>query len=636
MSLPAWLVKPTLRSWNRLLEVKTNHKSLFRETFNSPEQIFPPIEGDTGIWSDDPNLIRVRTELSDALTDMFPASIDDEGFGGPDAIVNDFLSIRAQPGWKMNPMTIPLVSNRILAKELNLCTGFLNERDERIFKELHKYMFRTVVPASMAMRKTASSGAPYFEANLVTKKKALAVFNEFSEDILLRFSAGKLEHLFETYGLFFGTYMGVRQQPDTVVKDEGRYRAKPREVADAEYARSGGERGRRFPADRTVRRVDGSVVDGIFGMRRRSVYAYPAAYNYWLTQFFTPLRAHYLNDGAFTFKHRGGAEIAEKLSPYASIRGFDVKQFDQSVQPWLLDEFVKAFEGFLREDVVYFLHRVLRQPIYQPHPAVVNASGTDLPLPQFDPFFGDPFDIGSFTLEVGLPSGIGPNPDIGKFLMTWAYLCLYDRHFHDVLEVGVARIIHGAHDRYALLNSADDGVAASNDPSCWATFETTLAEPFYFRIEKEEGTSFLGNVLYRDATGRLRAAPNVMTFVRNRLCPEHGVQHWSRRDFAGSGWYEGKKHYSSAPRYNDVLTVWDEIHRKHLGKGIDHRWKTKLEQERHHGVPILDEASWAVLENPDKIYYRYSIEEIDPWVLDKVVAAVPFDTYFPSIERYFV
>lgn len=58
------------------------------------------------------------------------------------------------------------------------------------------------------------------------------------------------------------------------------------------------------------------------------MYAYPAMYNYFLTQFFTPLRAFYLNDAEYTYKHRSPETIAEKLNAFKSVRGYDVKQFD--------------------------------------------------------------------------------------------------------------------------------------------------------------------------------------------------------------------------------------------------------------------------------------------------------------------
>lgn len=635
-TLPAWLDSPPLESWQRLFSVGSNGRSLFRLTRNAPVQIAPAMNGDKGIWSDDPRMFRTQIELAEHLSSTLQPQVDSQGFAGPNAIISDFNSLRNVSGFFMNPISIPLMSNDVLASELNLTKGFLSDRDEKIFRALHQYMFRTIVPSSMAIRKTASSGAPYFTSALDEKKKALAVFNTHSADILHRFARGELERLYDDFGLFCSTYMGVRTQPDTVTVNGKHATPKPREVNDRDYAISRGKKGHRGPADKTVHLPNGQTVQGLFAMRRRSVYAYPAMYNYFVTQFFAPLRAHYLNDAEFTFKHRTPESIAEKLRSFKSVRGFDVKQFDQSVLAYLLDAFVGCFSGFVKEEVLFFLRSILRQPIYMPHPAVVNASGPERDPAPFNPCLGDPFDLSSFNLEVGLPSGIGPNPDIGKFLMTFAYLCLFDRHFHDVLEVGVRTILRGQHDRYAVLDMADDGVIGVCDESFWATAERVLAQPFYFKIEPEDGVSFLGNVLYKDPENILKATSNVVTFLRNRLCPEHGVNHWSRRDFAGTGWFEGKKHYSTAPAFNEALTTWDEIWRRNFNEGLDVRFYAAKEQERHRGVPSLSEADRAVLENPDKLYYRYNIEELHPWVLDKLVGAVEFETYFPFIEKYFI
>lgn len=634
-ALPDWLDKPSAASWDALLAINSNHRSLFRLTRNQRECIAPALAIDDGIWSDDPRYHRVLLELDEVLSDHKPV-IDENGFSNHQALVSDFGSLRNPAGYYMNPISIPLESNRVLVDELKLATGFLTPRDEKIFKELHNYMFHTVVPASLAIRKTASSGAPYFEASLRAKKEPVAVMNAYSADILTRFGRGDLQSLYEKYGMFFATYMGVRTQPDSVVRKDGRVTSKGREVNDELFVRSGGKQGARRPADKTIHRPDGTVIEGLFASRRRSVYAYPAMYNYWLTQFFTLLRAHYLEDAAFTFKHRTPKEIVEKLSGFASVRGFDVKQFDQSVQPWLLSAFVSGFNGFIREEVLFFLDKVMKQPIYMPHPQVINASGHDVDPFKFNPCFGDPWDLSTFNREVGLPSGIGPNPDMGKFIMTFVYLVLFDRHFGDVLETGVRKILRGESDRYALLDMSDDAAIGVNDPTFWATVERVCAEPFYVKIEPEEGISFLGNILYKDRDDKIAASPNVVTFLRNRLCPEHGCQHWSRRDFVGTGWVEGKVHYSSAPLFAEVWGTLDTVWRKHFGASIDVRFRTALDAERHRDVPSLSEVDRAVLENPDKLYYRYSIEEVHPWVLEKLIGSVPFEEFFPSIEKYFI
>lgn len=631
MKDPAWLERPPAESWNTLFSVGSNHRSLFRVTENTSEVIFPALHGDAGITADSSDFVRYQIALADTLSDAVGVDVQEDGFGGPSAVIASFQSLRNRAGAYMDPASVPMVSNRSLAEpeQLNLASGFLSERDERIFTALHHYMFRTIERAPMAIRKSASSGMPYFTSSLVEKKKALMVFNSNAQDILARFGQKDLKGLYDDYGLFFSSYIGVRTQPDSVRMDKGVAKAKPREVNDELYARTAGRSGNRFNADKSVYTRDGGTIDGIFAMRRRSVYAYPAMYNYFITQFFAPLRQYYLHDAEYCFKHRSPETIVEKLNGYETIRGYDVKQFDQSVQPWLIDAFVDKFSGFIKEEVLFFLRSVLRQPFYQPHPGVGAKFA-------FNPCFGDPFDLDSFTMEVGLPSGIGCNPDMGKFFMTFAYLCIFDRHFNDVLETGVQKILRGQHDRYSLLDMCDDAVLATNDPSLWQTVDRVLGEQFYFRVEPEDGVSFLGNVLYKDERNILRASPNVVTFLRNRLCPEHGVQHWSRNKFAGTGWFEGKKHYSSAPRFGEVWALWDDVHRKFFKEGLDTRFFQMAQEERHRGVPSLEDADRAVLENPDKLYYRYSIEEIHPWVLDQLIGAVQFEEYFPSIERFFI
>jgi hypothetical protein len=85
-----------------------------------------------------------------------------------------------------------------------------------------------------------------------------------------------------------------------------------------------------------------------------------------------------------------------------------------------------------------------------------------------------------------------------------------------------------------------------------------------------------------------------------------------------------------------VYGKWDDVWRAQFGEGLDVRFNEARLQERHRNVPSLTEADEAVLQDADKLYYRYSIEDIHPWVLDRVVTTISFEDYFPSIERFFV
>lgn len=620
---------PDVKSWRLVADLDRARIRMTRVARNKGEKVMPSLDG--GVLSYDPRMLREKEELADKLTEMCPATIDSAGFGGPNGVVSDFYALRNVAGYLMTPMTVPPMDNGGLVKELGLAPGFLSQRHERIFVDLHRAMFRAMEEAPLSVRKAASSGFPHFQTDLVAKKAEIFNMLHSAPEILTKFHNGELERLYTDHGLFFATYIGVRLQPDKVVKgSDGRFMAKPREINDEAYAR-GLANGTRSTAKKEVYlpgRLD--PLNGHFALRRRTVYGYPSSYNYWLTSFFTLWRAVYLNRYAFTWKHRGADDIKEKLSKFAYVVGADVKQFDQSVGWWILDRFVSEFNDILKEEVVEFFRKVLQQPVFQPHPNVGGGF-------EFNPCFGDPFDLNTFTLKPGLPSGIGPNPDIGKFIMTWVYLCVLDDYFKDVLESGVDVILRGDHPRYGLLDMGDDAVLCSNDEGfiAWfAEFVKKEDQPYYVKLEPENGISFLGNVIYRDHSDRLQVAPNPVTFLVNWLVPERGIDS-PLRQFYATGWFERKKHYARSPSFDTVWSTWEDVHRKHFGSGLDGPFIQALREERRPSTIGLSYADRLALEDPSVIHYKVDVNELAPWVRDSIVSTIPAADFVPYIERFF-
>lgn len=581
------------------------------------------------ILSDSPDYLRFIDEITEELESLTPSPFSPEGLAGSNALVGNFNAVRTVAGYVMDPMSTPPVDNGVLTSELGLAHHFLSARHEKIWRELHRLMFHSPLPANLAIRKQASLGFPRLgESSPALKKAVVLSFMSNAKEHLANFRAGKLDELYTNADLLFAYYLGVRVQPDKVDFVNGNFVSKPREVNDALYARTGGKDGQRFVADKRVF-VNGNLVRGHFAGRRRSVYAAPAGPNYFLSAFFSMFRKHYLSRYEFTFKHRGADDLEEKTLDYPFMVGGDVKQFDQSVSSWHLDFFVDQFTN-MSDDWRFFLRKLLSAPYYQPFPALGDIT------PGYQPGFGDPFDLSTFTMNYGLPSGISPNPDIGKYLMTATYLCLLDDVVGDLLEQGLDSVLRGRHPRVALLNSSDDAVLLCKTQADAQKLQARLVseDPFYYRIEPEQGISFLGNVAYREGS-RTRFAPNITTFVSNWFWNENSV-YSKKREFAPIGWFARQKHYSAAPLFGQVWDILADRWRRIYHEDIDAREAAALSQMKFTlNYSTLSPTDIEVLLNPDKLYYKIDPDDVDPRLVESEVMSLPFDTFESFLSPFF-
>lgn len=617
--------------WEALRLLPQTTRMLTRRLINKPNAILPEIPNKSAILADNYDFLKVTEQLADSLTEAAPSNIDANGFADECAVTENFYKLRTVSGMIMSPVSVIPQDNQLLGEDLNLAKTFLSSRHEAIWKELHNTQFGSIAEAPLNIRKAASTGFPHATTDLQVKKDLLFSFATNFDHIHASIESNKLKELFFEDQIFFGSASGLRLQPDKVLRDPktGVFSSKDRLVNDLDYALSNGHTGRRFPASKDVYR-NGVLIPGHFAMRARTVWGAPFAPNYDVAMYFTLFRAYYLERFAFTWKHRTPKEIEDKLSRYSHVIGVDVAQFDQSVPAWILQYFCDNFVGKLDDKVIRLIEVLIKMPYFQANP-VVDSKDSNGGI-----FMGDPFDIKTFDMKVGLPSGISPNPDIGKYVCTATYLCLLDDHFHDVLEVGLDAILCGRHQMYGLLNAGDDCVLMTNDATFRSFFDSwyKLKPAFYLRIEPEVGISFLGNVIYKKKNGLIKTAPNVVSFITNWLVPEHSISSRNRRDYHFKGWEDRKAHFSTAPMYDTVFGIWEEIHHKFFKESLNLRedyYRTHSKAPLLSGLTDIDRQ---VLLDPDKLNYKFSNSDVSASILDLVVAAIPFDTFYPLIKNY--
>lgn len=608
--------------WKPIMSTVGSVRRLRASSKNRGVLVYPEIV------SDSPEYLKVMREIAQDLSDV-NVTIDKSGVLGPEAVPGDFNQLLTVAGHVMNPVSIPIVDNEPIREGLGLHPRMQNERHAQIFDQLAKAMFSRARPASVPIRRDASTGPPDYVSDIVKKKTELrAALNDIDHFFNLIWEGDLLELFIEFNAPIVHT-TGGRVQADKVVMQNGVATSKPREVNDELAARTALREGRRFPADKRVF-VNGNEVKGHFAGRGRTIYSTAFVVNYVCAALCASWRAVYLEEYAFTWKHREPEQILEKMKKYSFFVGFDVKQFDQTVAHWMVERLCDEMENYLDEKAVKMIRLLFKAPYIVPNPWV-SGTHEDATL---NPLFGaDPFDEASFVHKLGLPSGIAINPDVGKFMMSFDYLVMLDDYYHNVLEVGLDVILKGEHDQYALLNMGDDCLVLVNDDGFQAWAEAYIEKPSYFAKEMESPISFLGNVPYRDDAGELHLAPNVVSYLVNWLVPEQGIDHKKRMNFWAIGERERRIHYAKAPSYPLVFETFERRFRDEFGvTPTAMAADAYAHQRKFMNLSTMDAL---ILQNPDYLHYKVDGNQISPEILDIIVTSLPVEEVWPLTRHLF-
>lgn len=587
---------------------------------DEPQYIFPPIPNycDEGILSSDRRALNLNANLAMRLTDRIQAEVDEEGISSPNAIPSNFYSMFTVSGFATD-MFIPLLDNRNLRKELNLYDDFASIRDRQIFDELMHCCYSKWIQSTVHISRDSSTCFPYFVKGVETKKELFEYTCRNWETIGPMIAKGDLESLYRDHNALIMYYMGTRLQPDKVmVESDGTRKSKDRYLWDLEYAMSGGKKGNRWVADKTISTPE-YTIKGHFRMRKRVVFGTAGWMNYFINAIFNGFREHYLHEYEFTWKHRTADQILHKIRQFKHFIGFDVHQYDNTIANFMFDRWLTNLKNYVREDVVYLIYLALHSPFYQPNIKVGKSEKL---------MVGNPLDPEHFKFNYGLPSGIPPNPDLGKMMMTFNLLVRLDREFNDVLEVGIDTILKGKHPLYGILNMGDDSIILLNDDHVNAKIQKDVANDVdpgpYFKMEKEQAISFLGNVFYRDHHNELQLAPNLVSMFSNWFVPEVGTTHRRRRYWA-IGWEERNAYYMNAPSFSAAWDILSEEFYNNFGLNPDFYAKRGKELAGDPQLNLMNDLERLLLDDPSKMYYRVSPKDISEELLDKITTTLDDD-----------
>lgn len=599
------------------------------------KQLLPEVDGShPAVVSDSSAFLNFQREVRHRLMNDMPVSKAEDGLYDRRGVAVSWENASYVAGYAMTPVTVPPVNNEGMVP--GLATRFLKPMHQKIYDLFFDWCFNPAryKPASAHFNKLAHTGAPFrrtshpeFKLAILSRTTGVSVpqlnANPDSptawHDMCQLLLQNKYDEAADRFGASCLSILGFRRQSSdkgTLNSDETIFTPKERLVNDVQYALSGGKKGRRFAADRRIV-IDGKVVRDMAAQRCRTVWGGPGWNNYPFTVLLAQARASYFERGSWTWEHRGSSDIERKLRDMVAVENLDVSQYDQSFQPWLIEHFCDCWAKYLPETTAFAMRLAFHLPYFVPNPDVNESGG---------------FVIGNPSrpegLRYGLPSGIAVNPDVGKFHVPWAIMCMLDDLFGDMhTEESITQFMQGSYPRFSILNCGDDTVMIFRDQEAkdeiddWFASHRPGALPWYFVMQPEAAGTFLGNVLVRDGAS-IRVMPNIFSAYANWWMAERGVDHPSRRDYWHIGWQQRNALFAQCPEYETYERVISDCSRKHFGHPADEWAIIKGGSLQYDGINAL------VAAKPDLLQWRFRPDdpELDQNLVAQTMTTVDVDT----------
>lgn len=622
-----------------------------------------PIEVYRGIESSALPFQKVKAAVSE-LANSHPdlqENVDEFGRCFGTAVRSNWNGVRHINGFPMRNGTWPLASNLEKRADAGLKNDWVAPWHQVVFKAFVRCFFKDLHPVDLKLRKGSSTVVPFFSKDPGVRKdlarRALAEARVAGELWLKGdYTEAYLAHQFG--GAYYVVYRS--QSTDKISFDKGVYTAKPRMVADKEYALSGGKRGRLFESSKSLDDVDFRVLPGFFRERLRTAMGGPYQLNVALMPIMQAVRKRIYSEYGFSFHHTTRAQKEAKVRAWDTAVMVDVSDHDTFWPTHLYLPLIKEALADLgyADWWIALMEGSFRLPIYVGAPAV--DEGKTL--------------IGDWRkpdLQVGMPSGQSGTDVFGTLGMSFLYFIVQvthtaPRYITELQTLDRAERVVDAYLRgkleFAAMSKTDDavllwgeGVIAREAIKLRQDLKDEKPVCDYMHISYEHGGAFLGDILLYDASRRLKQSVfvgNILSMANNSLSPEYGVQSAIkdrsrvRRPFPGLAYESYKDVYGSAPGYGPLLEVLEKAWRPNYHESYEAFRRRQYEEDlvrlsqylasvaKYSGLDHLSMADKEVLVSPDKLDYKYDPDMINSEVVDLTVYKIPvaeISDYFFSV-----
>lgn len=568
-----------------------------------------------GMYSFDPDVIKFQRVLSDTLNKELPIDLDDDGFTRT-GIHSSFDNLKCVSGYYMNPLSFTPIDNSLYRRELGLSDGY-SERQRMIARNVWKLAWSNAKPAKINVAKLSTGGARRFTYDVqwkLTYAEWLLVPSNF-ERMLNAVDKEDWLTLANEYETLYMTYIQKRGQVDRPGKD--------RMVMDLEYALSGGAKSSLKVADKKVV-IDGVSYDDFSAMRARVVHAGPWTVNCFLQIAATTCMRSLFDKYPSVFHINTRDEILSVVDG-KHVFCSDVTEYDRSMSRDAINTCHEVMAEYWDSRIVKASERLFYSPYYAKPLDKDGKKGV---------WVRDPRDWKQ-TVFAGNRSGHALTSLMAKVNKVIETLFIIDG-IYPVLN-REAEFLKGKMPM-GVVNNGDDEIVWADNANDMAKFKTLRADVKngHYLVEPEAGQGFSGLLLRKIGDKAYDPVARVSTTFEKMWVPERSIggkhrKYWPigaitridnimKTDVGRKAWEIHMKCYRDmlAVKFGDLTEI---ISRALAGLDLDLESLTETDRE--------------VIDNPDKLQYKYSSDDVSSNVLDKVTSNIPEHVSFDFLNTYY-
>lgn len=560
----------------------------------------------------DPAFITFIRAMRDQFDSTFKPDLTKEGFSR-NGVHTGAERLGCVAGYMMNPMSWTAADNARYRKSLGLSKGY-TKRQRQIAEEVWNIIFSEWAECDVNVPKLSTSGVRRFTHDVDWKIDFAGMVMEPSEFAAMLDAVAKKDvaTLADDFEMVFMTYIQTRNQNEAI--------SKKREVFDLEYAASGGARGHTFYADKKVVLPDGRAYEDLSATRARVIHAGPWAINCVLQVVASGHMKSLFHRFPSTFHVTTPERLKELVDGHYVYCG-DVKEYDRSMSAESLEVVHTVMERYWHPSLVQMSRRLFAAPYYS---KPLELSGTR------GEFLGDPRDW-DVSLNCGNRSGHALTSLVAKGNKVIDDLFVFDSMGMEV--IGHCKEYLQADRAIKIINNGDDCVTRTEDRRLMDSFRAHRSDPLsgHYIVEEEVGQVFSGMMLVKADDNSLVYDPQrrLYTPFEKMYVPERsaGSRH---RAYWPVGFHDRiitGDTYNSAG--SEAWRIHNDLFRTHLEPQFGNFLglvNTALE-----GLPFmfgnLTAIDKDVLEDTDRIHYKYLAEEINPEVLSLTTSKLPYDKF---------
>lgn len=569
-----------------------------------------------GMYSFDHEFLRFLRNLSTELNARFKEDLDAEGFSKT-GIYTGFDRLRCPAGYFQTPMSYTTVDNSEYRKELKLSLGY-TPRQKQIAREFWKLIFSSAKVAAVNVAKKSTGGMRRFSMSAQWKldyANWLTQPLEF-ERMLRAVESDDTEELANRYETLYATYIQKRGQVDS--PDKVRY------VFDMTYALSGGKEGKPFPTDKKVV-IDGVEYDDFSAIRARVVHAGPWTVNCFLQMIATPAMQAMFHLFPQTF-HINTAEEIKAVIDGHYVYCSDVTEYDRSMSRDAIEAVHDAMSEFWDPRLVKASWRLFIAPYYAKPLGLESGKGT---------WVLNPMDWKQ-ELFAGNRSGHALTSLIAKGNKVIESLFIIDRLYPVLGRVKTFLEHKGP---IKLINNGDDEIVVARELSDMVRFKTVRSDlsAGHYVVKPEEGNGFSGLLLLKtDVPLVYDPSPRVHTSLEKMFVPERGIN-TGHREFWPIGMNVRIENLTKTDVGREVWEITRHCYRKELeAKFGDIRGIiARATEQMNLRAAGMTEADREVMDDPDKLHYKWLPEEVNESVLNLVTSKIPEKRVETVLRRYY-